>query len=102
MTATIMTLALLLMLVPTTVNAQANETECRKKQIESFDAMMKTCDELKRTMTQEKYWGSACPFRFYPFVPTKKTPDMAAYRELFIEFRTVECLSLPRAPERAK
>ena len=99
MTATSMTFALLLMLVPTTVNAQANETECRKKQIESFDAMMKTCDELKRTMTQEKYWGSACPFRFYPFVPTKKIPDIATYREMSIELRTTNCMSLPRGAD---
>ena len=102
MAAAIMTLALLLVLVPTSVNAQGTEIECRKAQTEYYDVLMKTCDELKRTMTKEKYWGSACPFRFYPFVPTKKTPDMAAYRELFIEFRTVECMSLPRAPERAK
>ncbi|MFZ0104229.1 MAG: hypothetical protein WCF47_10510 [Pseudolabrys sp.] len=99
MAAAIMTLTLLLTLAPTSVNAQNGEAECRKRMTEVFDAMMKTCAELKRTMPQEKYWGSACPFRFYPFVPTKKTPDMAAYRELFIEFRTVECMSLPRGPD---
>jgi hypothetical protein len=62
------------------------------------NAMMKTCAELKRTMTKEQYWGSACPFRFYPFVPTQKIPDMAAYRELAIELRTIDCMTGPQGP----
>jgi hypothetical protein len=93
------TLALLLLLLgPTTVNAQGSETECRKSQTEYFDTMMKACAELQRTLPKEKFWGSACPFRFYPFVPTKKTPDMAAYRELAIEWQTITCMTLPRGP----
>jgi len=96
---TVIALTLLLMLVPTGVNAQNGEAECRKRMTEVFDAMMKTCAELKRTMTQEKYRGSACPFRFFPFVPTKKIPDMAAYREAVIELRTTDCMSTPRGPQ---
>ena len=98
MTAKITILALLLTLAPTSVNAQNGEAECRKRMTEVFDDMMKTCAELKRTIPQEKYWGSACPFRFYPFVPTKKTPDMAAYREMVIELRTTDCMSTPAGP----
>ena len=91
-----LTLVLLLMLMPTAVNA-ATEAECQKAQTEYFDVLMKKCAELKRTMTLEQYSRSACPFRYYPFVPTKKTPDMADYRELFIEFGTVNCMVTPHA-----
>jgi hypothetical protein len=34
-------------------------------------------------------------FHHKPFMPTKNTPDLAAWRQLYIEFYTVKCLAAP-------
>jgi hypothetical protein len=74
----------------------ATEEDCRRAMTEFFDLLMtKTCpDNLSRGVSIAGVCSDIITMSRY-FVPTKKIPDLAAFRMMWIEYRTEICLRTP-------
>ena len=79
--------------------ADTREEQCRKLETEYFDLLMtKTCpDNLAHGGRGiSAMCSDILTMRDY-FVPTKRIPDLAAFRMMWIEYRTEICMRTPQA-----
>jgi hypothetical protein len=89
--------ALALLMTSGTARASVREDECRKNMTEYYDILIPDCAARKLS---SRPMGPACPFAWRPFEPTKTIPDMAAYRQLWIEFKIQDCMMTPHATDK--
>jgi hypothetical protein len=78
---------------------RATEEDCRNREAAAFDELMlRTCpDNLSRGLGATGVCSDIITMRNY-FVPTKRIPDLAAFRTMWIEYRTEICMRVPQGP----
>jgi len=89
----ISTTCLIMLITP--VNAGLSEDGARKEATEYFDQLMVECPALKAKLSGAEYAKSpVCADFTLPFHATKRIPDWAAYREMWIEMQVVKMVRL--------